>query len=80
MPRIDFYTREDCHLCHEALAELELLRSEHAFELHVINLDHQAPADKRAKYDWEVPVVELDGRKVMKYRIDRERMVRLLAS
>jgi glutaredoxin len=80
MPRITFYTRVDCHLCDEALAALERVRQAHDFELVIVDLDREAPADKRAAYDWEVPVVELEGRKVMKYRVDPERLLRLLAS
>jgi glutaredoxin len=80
MKRIDFFTRDGCHLCDEALAVLEQVRQEHGFELTVIDLDREAPPDKREAYDWEVPVVELEGRKIMKYRVDRDRLVRLLAS
>ena len=79
MRRIVFYTRERCHLCHEALAELRQIREQHPFELEVLDLDHQATPDKREAYDHEVPVVELDGRKIMKYRVERERLLRLLA-
>lgn len=78
MKRVDFFTRDGCHLCDEALAVLEQVRQDHAFELSVIDLDHEAPPDKREAYDWEVPVVELDGRKIMKYRVDRGRLIRLL--
>jgi glutaredoxin len=77
--RIDFYTREHCHLCHEALDELRLVREQHPFELVVIDLDRDASADKRSAYDHEVPVVELDGRKIMKFHVDCGRLLRLLA-
>ena len=76
--RLDFYTRQDCHLCDEALAVLDRIRRHHPFELSIIDLDREAPEDKRKAYDWEVPVVELDGRKIMKYRIDEARLLRLL--
>ena len=76
--RIRFYTRDNCHLCHEALATLERIRLTHPFALQVLDLDSQASPDKRAAYDWEVPVVELNGRKIMKYRIDEPRLLRLL--
>lgn len=78
MKRVDFFTRDGCHLCDEALAVLEQVRQDHAFELSVIDLDREAPLDKREAYDWEVPVVELDGRKIMKYRVDSARLIRLL--
>lgn len=78
MARLDFYTRKDCHLCDEALAVLSRIRRRHPFELNLIDLDTEAPADKRQAYDWEVPVIELDGRKIMKYRVDEARLLRLL--
>jgi len=79
MARVTVFSRVDCHLCDEALAVLERVRSAHPFELVVLDLDREADADKRAAYDWEVPVVELDGRKIMKYHVDEARLVRLLA-
>jgi len=75
---VTFYTREDCHLCHDALAVVLQAREQHPFTLVVLDLDREAPAEKRAAYDWEVPVVELDGKKVAKYRIEAERLLRLL--
>ncbi len=79
MARITFYTREDCHLCHDALEAVARVRGAHPFELAVVDLDREAPADKRAAYDWEVPVLELDGRKIMKLRVDEARLARLVS-
>lgn len=78
MPKLTMYTRAACHLCDEALAALEGVRTTHPFELEVIDLDGPAGADKRTSYDWEVPVVEFEGRKIMKYRVDTARLMRLL--
>lgn len=75
-----FYTRVDCHLCDDALAVIERVRKQESFELELLDLDRDAPPDKRAAYDWEVPVVELDGRKIMKYTVDETRLLRLLRS
>jgi glutaredoxin len=75
---ITLYTRERCSLCDKARAAIERVRALRAFELVVIDLDRDASLDKKAAYDLEVPVIELDGRKVMKYRIDESRLARLL--
>jgi glutaredoxin len=75
---LTLYTRDGCHLCEEALVVLDRLAAERSFELVVLDLDREAPDDKRRLYDHEVPVVELDGRKIMKYRIDEGRLLRLL--
>jgi glutaredoxin len=77
---ITLYTRHDCHLCEVAQEALERVRAERPFRLEVVDLDREAPPDKRAAYDIEVPVVELDGRKVMKYQVDETRLRRLLAA
>ncbi len=79
MPRVlTLYTRQACSLCDKMHAVVDRVRAERAFDLQVIDLDTEAPAGKRAAYDWEVPVIELDGRKVAKYRIDEARLLRLL--
>lgn len=78
MKRVTFYTREGCHLCDEALAVVEGARSEEPFELAVVDLDREAPPSIRAAYDWEVPVIEIDGKKIAKYTIDAARLLRLL--
>jgi glutaredoxin len=77
MPHLVFYTRKDCHLCEVALGALRPLQTRYGFSLQVVDLDTAAP-DKLAAYDEQVPVVELDGRKIMKYRIDTARLQRLL--
>lgn len=79
LPRLTLYTRQACHLCDVAKAELDRIAAAHPFELRVVDLDRDAPPDKRRAYDWEVPVLELEGRKIMKYRVDEARLVRLLA-
>jgi glutaredoxin len=78
MKTVTFYTRENCHLCDEALESVERVRSTEPFELVVVDLDHEASADKKTAYDWDIPVIEIDGRKLMKHRVDEARLVRLL--
>ncbi|WP_437334517.1 glutaredoxin family protein [Sorangium sp. So ce394] len=79
MKTVTLFTRERCHLCEDAHAALERVRARLPFELAVVDLDREAGPEKRALYDWEVPVVELDGRKIMKYRVDEGRLERLLS-
>lgn len=77
MKVLTLFTRDGCHLCDDALAELERLQASLSFRLEIIDLDREASPEKRALYDWEVPVIELDGRKIMKYRVDEARLERL---
>lgn len=79
MRTITFYTRDGCHLCDDALAVVLAVRAEVPFALSVVDLDREAPPEKRAAYDWEVPVIELDGRKIAKFTVDAARLRRLLA-
>jgi glutaredoxin len=78
MKTLTFFTRDGCHLCEEALAALLRIRHTQPFTLDVVDLDRDASPEKRAAYDWEIPVVELDGSKVMHGRIDEVRLARLL--
>ncbi len=75
---VTLYTRKTCSLCDKMHAVVDRVRAEVPFDLRVVDLDTEAPADKRAAYDWEVPVLEIDGRKVAKYRLDDARLLRLL--
>lgn len=79
LPTLTLYTRVGCCLCEDALEALGRVREAHPFELAIVDLDSEAPPDKHARYDLEVPVVELEGRKIMKYRVDEARLARLLA-
>jgi len=78
MPHVIMFTRKRCSLCDKAHEALERVRAAHPFDLTVVDLDTEAPPEKKAAYDIEVPVVELDGRKIMKYRVDEARLLRLL--
>jgi glutaredoxin len=78
MKPVVLFTRESCHLCDEAHAAIERVRAAFPFDLAVIDLDREAPPEKREAYDLEVPVVEIEGRKVMKYRVDEARLLRLV--
>ncbi len=80
MRQLTLFTRARCCLCDEAYAALERVRAQVPFALAIVDLDREAPAEKRAAYDHEVPVVELEGKKIMKYRVDEARLVRLLAT
>jgi len=78
MKTITFYTRDNCHLCDEALEVVERIRSKVLFEIIIVDLDRDASPDKKTAYDWDIPVIEVDGRKMMKHRVDEARLLRLL--
>jgi predicted thioredoxin/glutaredoxin len=67
-------TRQDCHLCQEAL---DLLR-EAGFEPQLADVD--ADSSLFDLYDWRVPVVLRDGTVVAEGKISRDQLMRALAA
>jgi hypothetical protein len=68
----------DCHLCDDVKVVLDRVRERVPFELEVFDID--ADAELKQLYDWEVPVVMLDGKKWAKYRVDEQALLRRLES
>ncbi len=75
-PVVTFYTRKGCHLCDVARAEVERLRGEAHFSLEIIDID--TDEELRRKFNDEVPVIFINGRKAFKYRVEARRFLRLL--
>lgn len=74
--RVVIYSRTDCCLCDEALAEIEVARRSVDFDVAVIDVDTDPQLAQR--YGHEVPVVEVDGRKAFKFRLTSRELVRRL--
>ena len=66
------YTRAGCHLCEEAK---QVLR---AADVHFSEVDIDADPDLRVRYNEEVPVVFIEGRKAFKYHVDALELQRKL--
>lgn len=56
MITVTLYSREDCHLCEQARADLEQLQDEIPHRLVVLDVDQSA--ELRNAYGFEVPVIE----------------------
>jgi glutaredoxin len=78
VPEVVLYTRAGCHLCDEAKAQLRELRRQASFTLREVDID-QDPA-LRQRYNDEVPVIFIHGRKAFKYRIDPRQFLQQLRS
>jgi glutaredoxin len=65
-------TRNDCHLCDDALSLLRDL----GFEPELADVDANPPLF--ALYDWRVPVILLDDRVVAEGRITRDQLQKTL--
>ena len=74
MRKITFYTRSECHLCHEAKAAI--LR--HFPDIAIEEIDVDADPELTRLYGDEVPVGYLGKTKVFKYHLDVKRLRRLL--
>lgn len=72
---LNVFSRRGCHLCEVLLEELlPLVRTRACVEV----IDVDANAQLAARYGLLVPVVELDGREICRYRLDRGAVERAL--
>jgi len=71
------YSRDGCHLCDVVKETLTQLQGEAEFQWRVVDVD--SDPELRQKYNDEVPVVFIYGRKTFKYRMDGRQFLRALA-
>ena len=71
------YSRQGCCLCYVVKDTLAQLESQASFQWREVDID--ADPKLRQKYNDEVPVVFIDGRKAFKYHMDRNKFLRALA-
>ena len=66
--RVQYLTREGCHLCEEALPVVRAEADRAGSTVEVRDLD----ADDRLREDWDydVPVIIVDGKVHAKYRVE----------
>jgi glutaredoxin len=72
------YSRPGCHLCAEMKAVIERVRTAHPVNLREVDIS--ADADLERRYGTEIPVLEIDGKKVAKYRIDERALLRAIGA
>lgn len=72
VPQVVLYTRAGCHLCDEMKAVVEAVGRHMPLELREVDID--TDPDLRRLYDWEVPVLAIDGRKAFKYRVSERQL------
>ncbi|MFQ5701679.1 MAG: VanZ family protein [Acidobacteriota bacterium] len=70
--------KADCRLCDEAERVLAEILPEYGMTFQKVDVDHDR--ELRRLYGEQIPVVLINGRKVFKYRVDRERLRRLLTT
>ena len=78
MHEVVVYSRKGCHLCDVVKETLERLKGQAEFRWREVDID--ADPELRDKYNEEVPVVLIDGRKAFKYRMGEREFLRVLAA
>lgn len=74
--RLELYTRPGCHLCDDLKMLCERLVGEFPVQLREVNIE--ADPELTARYDHEVPVLFIEGRKAVKFRTTERALRRLL--
>jgi glutaredoxin len=69
--KVIIFSRQNCHLCHEAEKIVREVLLEISFDLEVINLDGNAELE--SLYGEEVPVTMINGAKHDYFRVDKKR-------
>lgn len=73
MTEVTVYTREDCHLCAEAINTVEEVANDVGteVELALVDVDEAGLAEE---YGERVPYVLVEGRPAFKYRVDPDEL------
>jgi glutaredoxin len=78
MTRLTLYGKPGCHLCDEARAVVDDVRSRHQFELEEIDITRDPTLE--AVYRERIPVVAIDGQEALELVIEATELERCLAS
>ena len=76
LPEVVLYTRAGCHLCEEAKDQIHQLQMKAKFVYREVDIDFDP--ELRQRYNDEVPVVFIQGKKAFKYRIDPRQFLKRL--
>ena len=76
-PQLVLYSKPGCHLCDEMKHVVDRVGSRIPFTLKVVDIS--TDRDLLERYGLEIPVLEIDGRKVAKYRISERDLEDTLA-
>ena len=74
MPEVTLYGKPGCHLCDDARAVVERVRTDHPFELREVDVTLD-PEVNRA-YGERIPVLELDGEELFEFFVDEAELRR----
>jgi len=66
---VTVYSREECHLCDEAIETVEAVASSVAATVEIEEVDVDEDPELAAEYGDRVPYVFVDGRPAFKFRV-----------
>jgi glutaredoxin len=78
MTRLTLYGKPGCHLCEEARAVVDAVRSRHPFELTEVDITRDPVLE--ARYRERIPVIAIDGQERLELVIEATELERALAS
>ncbi len=67
MTRVTLYSKPGCHLCDQAKEIIERVKRDRAFEFHIRNITDDA--SDFARFQFAIPVIEIDGQEIARYRL-----------
>jgi glutaredoxin len=77
--RLTIYSKPGCHLCDDMKAVVQRV-IEGREEITLEQIDISGDPDLNARYELEIPVLLIDGKKAAKYRIAEEDLRRKLSA
>jgi len=72
------YSRPGCHLCDEAKNAIELAGCGDAYSIEEINIETNQ--DLLMKYQYDIPVVTINGHEAFRHRVDSTKFRELVTS
>jgi len=70
--RIDIYSKPDCSLCEKAKQIILQVQKRIPFEIREVNIEEDRTLFEKFQYD--IPVIFIDGRKAFKHRVRAEEL------
>ena len=77
---LTLYSRPGCHLCAEMKAVVQRAMRATTTPITIDEIDISTDPGLEARYGLEIPVLMVNGKKIAKYRIEEEVLMRLLRS
>jgi glutaredoxin len=77
MTHVTLYGKPGCHLCEEARAVVDRVRSRRPFELEEVDITRDPTLE--ARYRERIPVIAIDGQEALQLVIEASELERCLA-